>query len=94
MILVEQHRFPGVLFNMSPEALDAEFTRDPFVPLRVYLNDGTSFEILDPALAVISKLVLYYFNPIKPNSHRSVSQTIVSLRNISKIEVLGSANAA
>ncbi len=73
---------------MSPESLDAELTREPFTPLRVYLNDGSSFEITNPSLAVISRLVLYYFNPIKPNSRRTVRQTMVSLRNIAKVESL------
>ncbi len=38
---------------MDKEAVRGELTRDPFIPFRIHLNDGRTFDIPDPKVAHI-----------------------------------------
>ena len=44
---------------MQPEALALELDRDPFVPLKLNLSDGTSLSVYNPGLTFINHLSLY-----------------------------------
>lgn len=71
---------------MNPEALNAELTRTPFVPLRLRLSDGQVVEISNPDEAVISNLAVYVFKLRRDARHISNDTQLISLRHIVTVE--------
>ena len=44
---------------LSPESLCEELHRQPFVPLRIYLTDGKTYEIRHPEMAMVTSREVY-----------------------------------
>jgi hypothetical protein len=74
---------------MHPEALAQELNRDPFIPLRLRLFDGRTFDIQNPGLCFIARLGLYAFRA-KPHDALAEDVEVISLRHIVSIETLAS----
>ena len=51
---------------MNPEALAQELDREPFIPLRLRLSEGRTFDIQNPGLCFIARLGLYVFRASSP----------------------------
>ncbi len=68
--------------------LAAELDRDPFIPLRLHVSDGTTADIRNPGLAIISRLALYVFRIDRPRSSLAEDHHVISLRHIVSVELL------
>jgi len=75
---------------MNPEALAQELEREPFIPLRLRLSDGRTFEIQNPGLCFIARLALYAFRA-KPHRTLAEDVEVISLRHIVSIETIAPA---
>lgn len=75
---------------MNPQALAEQLDRDPFIPLRLRLSDGRTFDIKNPGLCFIAQLALYAFRA-KPHSVLAEDVEVISLRHIVSIETMSSA---
>lgn len=71
---------------MNPEALLSELEREPFVPIRLNLSDGTKVEIENPGLSFINNLALYLARTDRPNSRLAADFRLISLRHIVSVE--------
>lgn len=71
---------------MMPDALNAELSRDPFIPLRLYLSDGRTVVIPNPGLCFINRGALYVARIDRPNSRLADDLDVVSLRHVVSIE--------
>lgn len=71
---------------MLPEALDQELARDPFVPLRLYLDDGRMMLVNNPGLCWINRGSLYFARTDRPNTRLMDDVSLISLRHIVGIE--------
>jgi len=76
---------------MNPEALAQELEREPFIPLRLRLSDGRTFDIGNPGLCFIARLGLYAFRA-KPHSALAEDVEIISLRHIVSVETIAPAD--
>ena len=54
--------------GMSPEDIAKDLQTQPFHPFRIYLSDGTGFNITHPDLVLVSKSALDIGEPSKPGS--------------------------
>jgi len=79
--------------RMNPQTLAQELNREPFVPLRLRLADGRSFDIRNPGLCFIARLALYAFRA-KPRSALAEDVAIISLRHIVSVETIDSGDNA
>lgn len=72
---------------MVPEALANELNRDPFMPLRLRLTDGRTFDITRPGLCFVARLALYAF---RANPHDALAEDveIISIRHIVSVETM------
>lgn len=73
---------------MTAEAIDQELSRDPFVPLRLHLSDGTTLDIHNPGLAFIARMAVYVARTDRPHSRIMDDFRLISLRHIVSIELL------
>lgn len=78
---------------MSPQSLAQELNREPFIPLRLWVADGRSFEIPNPGLCFIARLARYAFRA-KPRSALAEDVEIISLRHIVSVETIDSGDNA
>jgi hypothetical protein len=78
---------------MNPEGLAAELNREPFMPLRLYLPDGRTLDILNPGLSVIARLSLYAFKG-QPHASLADDVRVISLQHIVSVETLSPQEAA
>ncbi|MEW6252312.1 MAG: hypothetical protein AB1716_16860 [Planctomycetota bacterium] len=76
---------------MLPEALNQELMREPYVPLRLHLSDGTHVDVDNPALTLIAHGALYVARTDRPHSRISDDFRLISLRHIIRIELLEAA---
>ncbi len=76
---------------MQPQALAEELDREPFIPLRLRLSDGRTFEIRNPGLCFIAHLALYAFRA-KPHSALADDLEVISLRHIVSVETVAPAD--
>ena len=76
---------------MSPEAIDQELSREPFVPLRLRLSDGTTIDIHNPGLAFIAHFALYVARTDRPHSRIMDDFRLISLSHIMSLELLEAA---
>jgi len=74
----------AMIARMLPPAIDAELTREPFLPLRLYLSDGRTYVIANPALCWINHGSIYIARTNRPDS-RIMDVDLVSLRHIVRI---------
>ena len=73
---------------MHPEAIDQELSREPFVPIRLHLTDGSTFDIYNPGLSFIARLALYVARSDRPHSRIMDDFRLISLRHIVSVELL------
>ena len=71
---------------MHPETLAAELERDPFIPLRLHLSDGSTLDIRNPGLCYIARLALYVFRVGRAHSTLADDVKVISLRHIVSVE--------
>ncbi|HWL93066.1 MAG TPA: hypothetical protein VNT79_06000 [Phycisphaerae bacterium] len=79
---------------MHPEAIDRELSREPFVPVRLYLSDGTTADIHNPGLAFIARMALYLARTDRPHTRIMDDFRLISLRHIVRLELLDNGEAA
>ena len=73
---------------MLPEAIDRELTREPFIPVRLHLSDGTALDVSNPRLTFIAHGALYIARTDRPHSRIMDDCQLVSLRHIVRVELL------
>jgi hypothetical protein len=71
---------------MTPEALREELRRQPFVPLRIILTDGKTYEIRHPEMALIGKRDLYIGTESKFGSGVAAKTDLVSMLHVVRVE--------
>ena len=71
---------------MNPQALTSGLEKEPFVPLRLNLTDGTSVDIANPGLSFVNNLALYLARIDRPKSRLVADMRIISLRHIVSID--------
>ena len=79
---------------MSPVELQAELRKRPFVPFRIYLSDGTVYDIHHPDLVVPGMRTAFIGFAVDPNQTYYDSYTVVSLLHVVRLEPLVPAAAA
>jgi hypothetical protein len=73
---------------MSPEALRQELRRQPFVPLRLHLTDGTTYDIRHPEMVLLKQRELYIGKETAPGSGVAAETDLVSLLHVVRVEPL------
>lgn len=73
---------------MNPEALANELDREPFVPLRLNLTDGSTVDIYNPAMAFINHLAVYVAMDPRARSRLFGDMKLISLRHIVSVDQL------
>jgi hypothetical protein len=73
---------------MTAEAIDLELTREPFVPIRLHLTDGSSVDISNPGLALIARMALYIARADRPHTRIMDDFRLVWLRHVVRLELL------
>jgi hypothetical protein len=72
---------------LSPESLRAELHRQPFVPLRVYLTDGKTYDIRHPEMAIVTSREVYVGRgETSPGSGIARGLDLVSLLHVVRVE--------
>lgn len=71
---------------MMPDALDAELSREPFVPLRLFLDDGRTIVVRNPGLCYINRGSVYIARVDRPRSRLAADLDLISLRHIVSVE--------
>lgn len=74
--------------DMNPEAIDRDLSREPFVPVRLHLSDGATFDVNDPGLTFIAHRALYVARTDRRHSRVMDDCQLISLRHIVRIELL------
>jgi hypothetical protein len=73
---------------MDPEQINAFTRRRPFVPFRVHVADGVSYDVLNPEFVSVGRTVLFVGVRRDPTSEVLDEPVIVALRHITRIEPL------
>jgi hypothetical protein len=73
---------------MNPEALAVELDREPFIPLRLNLSDGSHVDIHNPSMAFINHLSVYVATDPNTRSRLWGDMRLISLRHIVSIDQL------
>ena len=73
---------------MTAEAIDQELSREPFVPLRLRLSDGSIVDIHNPGLSFIAHMALYVARTDRPNSRIMDDFRLISISHILSLELL------
>jgi hypothetical protein len=71
---------------MNPESLRAELRCQPFVPLRIYLTDGKTYDIRHPEMAMITSREVYIGSETAPGSGVAKECDLVSLLHVVRVE--------
>jgi hypothetical protein len=71
---------------MTKQQVRAEFSREPFVPLRIHLNDGRRFEIPFREMTWLLGYDVLVFKGMKQGSRRAKSYTTFPYERIVRIE--------
>lgn len=71
---------------MLKEEVRAELTREPFVPLRLHLRSGKTFDVPFRDVAHMLGYGVLIFIGLKEGTHRAKSFDTVSFENIVRIE--------
>jgi hypothetical protein len=74
---------------MSPEAFRAELRRQPFVPLRVHLTDGTTYDVRHPEMVLLKKREVYIGQETAPGSGIAGECDLVSMLHVVRVEQIG-----
>ena len=74
---------------MNPRDIQQQLQRQPFLPLRVVMNNGQVFEIRHPEMVQLTRTALFVFKPSPEDAGIAEElSAICSLRNISTLEPL------
>jgi hypothetical protein len=74
---------------MNPEALAKKLDREPFIPLKLNLTDGTSLDIFNPGLVFINNLAVYVATDQRQSSRLiRGDMRLISLRHIVSVNQL------
>jgi hypothetical protein len=77
----------GGMAMLSPESLRTELHRQPFVPLRMYLTDGKTYDIRHPEMAMITSREVYVGREeTSPGSGIAKECDLVSLLHVVRVE--------
>jgi hypothetical protein len=72
---------------LRPESLRDELHRQPFVPLRIYLTDGKTYDIRHPEMAMITSREVYIGREeTAPGSGIARECDLVSLLHVVRVE--------
>jgi hypothetical protein len=72
---------------IRPESLRDELHRHPFVPLRIYLTDGKTYDIRHPEMAMITSREVYVGREeTSPGSGIAKECDLVSLLHVVRVE--------
>jgi hypothetical protein len=71
---------------LNPESLRAEFRRQPFVPLRLYLTGGKTYDIRHPEMAMITSREVYIGTETTPGSGVAKESDLGSLLHVDRVE--------
>ncbi len=72
---------------LAPESLRAELRRQPFVPLRMHLTDGKTYDIRHPEMAMITSREVYVGRKeTSPGSGIAKECDLVSLLHVVRVE--------
>ena len=74
---------------MTPEDVNQELDREPFVPLRLHLSSGQKIEIEYPNSAFVRQNTLLVVHRLAPHTHAIGKYDVVALRLIERIEQVG-----
>ncbi|HVS35204.1 MAG TPA: hypothetical protein VMS17_06450 [Gemmataceae bacterium] len=79
---------------MSPIELQSELRKKPFVPFRMYLSDGTTYDIRHPDLVVPGMTTAFIGFAADPDQTYYNSYTVISLMHVVRLEPIPSTPAA
>jgi hypothetical protein len=72
---------------MKPEGLRDELHRQPFVPLRIHLTDGKTYDIRHPEMAMVTSRDVYIGREeTSPGSGIARGCDLVSLLHVIRVE--------
>jgi hypothetical protein len=72
---------------MKPESLRDELHRQPFVPLRIHLTDGKTYDIRHPEMAIVTSREVYVGREeTSPGSGIARGLDLVSLLRVVRVE--------
>ena len=72
---------------MAPQEIHKQWKQRPFMPFKLHVADGTSYEVLDPADIIVDMLRVYV--GIKPDESGLFTTTMhISPSHVSRIEPL------
>ena len=72
---------------MNPESFRIELRRQPFVPLRIFLTDGKTYDIRHPEMAIVTSREVYVGrDETAPGSGVATQCDLVSLLHVVRIE--------
>ena len=74
---------------LSPESLLAELHRQPFVPLRIYLTHGKTYDVRHPEMAIVTSREVYVGRQeTSPGSGIARGFDLVSLLHVVRVELV------
>ena len=73
---------------MNPEALNDELMREPFIPLRLKISDGTHIDVHNRNMAFINHLSVYLATDPRTTGRLFRDVRLVSLRQIVSVDQL------
>jgi hypothetical protein len=80
---------------MRPESLRDELHRQPFVPLRMFLTDGKTYDIRHPEMAIVTSREVYVGREeTSPGSGIARGLDLVSLLHVVRVEQVPLASSA
>jgi hypothetical protein len=81
----------AILALMKPEQLKELLAAQPFVPFRVRMSDGTTYDIKHPELALVSQNVLVIGTGLQSPTGIPEMVRVCSAAHITTVEVLKAA---
>jgi hypothetical protein len=79
---------------MNAPELQSKLRNQPFVPLRLHLTDGSTFDIRHPENAIVSIHTIYVVTHADPQTGVAESVEWLSLRHIVRVEQLATAGTS
>ena len=74
---------------MTPEDVNQELDRKPFVPLRLHLSSGQKIEIEYANSAFVRQNTLLVVHRLAPGTHAIGNYDVIAMRLIERIEQVG-----
>jgi hypothetical protein len=71
---------------MLPDALNHELSREPFIPIRLFVSDGHSYVIRNPNLCLITRGALYIARFDRLHSRLADDMDVIDVRHITRVE--------